>query len=297
MDWIRQIPVTSRLALLLGVALTGWVLFAPSGDTQPSDASNETTEVPGDTAAGVDNNTLRFEETYREMDDEPETAADRFGGPVLVFPDIAKMPDPELPAADTGCDPGIGNKTNWAEVRWEQWGQIPIPFGDVWPTNPVGQAPTCFPVLPHDPATAHWTAAIFAAQVVWIDAFAPELIPEVAADTAGREARIADHPFTVDPETRVDPASFDAGWFDTKAWFYWPKEESGELFDIVAIEVKEGDTAPQVVSVPVQWSSEQQRWTAVYPARGRFEIETVDGSEIEFMWQFQPVPAAEAGDL
>ncbi len=172
------------------------------------------------------------------------------GLPIETVPTVpAEQPEwaPEgglsvLPVDDTGCEPveaGFG-------VELRPWGQLLLPYAVGWPTNEPGQPPNCSPETP-------FGAALTAAHLLWIDAFAPELIPSISNPTPGQQLRLAKHPGPFDVN-EIGYVCEPIGW-------------SAASFRTFRIYTQcDGDGAVKVTNITVIRSD--NRWLLLYPPTG-----------------------------
>lgn len=156
------------------------------------------------------------------------------------------------PVDATGCSPvesGFG-------VVMRPWGQVMLPFAAGWPTNTPGQAPNCAP----DTA---FGAAVVAAHALYIDAFAPELIPTISEATPAQRERLWNHPGPADP-AGLPFVCEPVGW----------SQLSYRTFRIFT---QCGDGPVKATDVTVK--RKDDRWLLVYPPTGDHHTEDAAGGE------------------
>lgn len=221
------------LLLLVIVALVLWGQSASTEPTEPT-ATPPTTTTSTSAPKVVVPSTTPAQTTTSAVDGMSSTV----NGPPST------VDGPPSTVSDTpyvGCDPV---QKGWG-VTLVSWGRVQLPYAAGWPTNEPGELVDCTP-------QSDMGGAVAAVHALYVEAFTPSLIPELAADTPGRQVRIDSHSGPADPAN-----------LDTDCWpLGWAKPGSRWL-----IYHQCGDHPPVVTEVDGRWVD--GRWLLVYTIDGR----------------------------
>lgn len=146
--------------------------------------------------------------------------------------------------ADGDCDrryAGLG-------VELRAWGDVLVPYTPGYPTSEPGEVWDCT-------ADTVFGGAIAMTHAAYLEALRPDLIPVIASDTPGREARIDSHPGG-NPSASLGFSCSPVGW-------NWDGEQTWSLLH----QCGEGDL--RVSYYPME--HHDGRWWLVYPGDGVIE--------------------------